>query len=797
MTRTGYLTTTLLLSTVLVTIPALAQQDYQIKPVPFTSVTLTDNFWLPRLKTNKQVTIPVAFEKATETGRIDNFKVAGGMKQGGFCSLYGFDDSDVYKNIEGASYSLQTFPDPQLEAYLDTLISYITAAQEKDGYLYTARTTNPEHPIEMAGNTRWEKEEEGSHELYNAGHLYEAAVAHYQATGKRTLLDVAIRNANLVDSVFGWGKLEKVPGHQEIEIGLVKLYRVTGDRKYLDLAKFFLDRRGPGGDEYAQMHKRVVDQDEAVGHAVRAQYMYAAMADVAALTGDQAYVNALDKIWHDVVYTKTYLTGGIGAAGGYEGFGPSYDLPNLTSYCETCAAIANVLWNQRMFLLKGDSQYYDVLERVLYNGLISGVSLSGDRFFYPNPLASMGQHERAAWFGCACCPVNISRFVPSVPGYIYATSGNRIYVNLFIQNTAGFIVGDNKVTISQMTDYPWNGNVTINIEPARTGRFQVYIRIPGWAREMPIPGDLYKFEEPFRGMVVLKVNGKEEKMTMDKGYAVLEQDWKKGDRIDLEFPMPVRRIIANEKVIDDHGRVALQRGPLVYCAEGIDQPGNRVMDISLEKNATYAVVSKPDLLGGMNVIEGKAVSTKVRKDGNMEELSCEFKAVPYYSWENRGPGEMEVWFAKGPDLTIPAPQPSIASKSKTEAMTGTRNLKAVNDQYSPAGSDDHSIIYSHWWPIKDTIVWIQYQFNKEEEISSSKIYWFDDGPDGGCRVPTSWKLLYKHGDQWQPVKNPSLYGIDKDRFNEVRFDKVKTCALRLEVLLQNDYSGGVYEWEVK
>ncbi|MCK7460846.1 MAG: glycoside hydrolase family 127 protein [Sphingobacterium sp.] len=369
---------------------ATSFSDYPIEPVAFTKVNVTDNFWASRMAINHQITIPIAFRKAEETGRIDNFRIAGNYKEGSFCSLYPFDDSDVYKNIEAACYSMQIYPDPHLNAYLDSLIDYIAAAQEDDGYLYTNRTIDPASTHEMAGKLRWENEEESSHELYNAGHLYEAAVAHFEATGKHTLLSIAIKNANLVDSLFGWGKIEKAPGHQEIEIGLVKLFRVTGERKYLDLAKFFLDVRGPEGGEYNQMHEKAVDQHLAVGHAVRAQYMYAAMADIAAITGEKEYLLAIDTLWSDVVSSKTYLTGGIGSVGSHEGFGEPYDLPNMEAYCETCAAIANALWNYRMFLLHGDSKYFDVFEKVLYNGLLSGVSLSGDQFFYPNPLASAG-----------------------------------------------------------------------------------------------------------------------------------------------------------------------------------------------------------------------------------------------------------------------------------------------------------------------------------------------------------------------------------------------------------------------
>ena len=384
------------------------QKDYPIQPVAFTEVKMTDQFWRGRMETNRAVTIRHVFDKIEETGRIDNFAIAGGLKEGEQQGIYPFDDSDVFKTIEGASYALMVNSDPELEAYLDSVITIIGAAQEEDGYLYTVRTNKADRLRRWFGDERWEKLD-GSHELYNAGHLFEAAAAHYQATGKRNLLDIAVKVADMVDRTFGPGKLRKPPGHQVIEMGLAKLYRVTGEQRYLDLAKFFLDMRGKPLDgrelrgEYNQDHKPVLEQDEAVGHAVRAGYMYAGMADVAALSNDRSYVKAIDRLWGNVVGKKLYLTGGLGSRGGNEGFSGNYDLPNMSAYNETCASIANVYWNHRLFLLHGAAKYIDVMERTLYNALLSGISLQGKQFFYPNPLASVGQHERAEWFGCPCC----------------------------------------------------------------------------------------------------------------------------------------------------------------------------------------------------------------------------------------------------------------------------------------------------------------------------------------------------------------------------------------------------------
>ncbi|NQT79410.1 MAG: glycoside hydrolase family 127 protein, partial [Candidatus Aminicenantes bacterium] len=545
-----------------------SQRDYPIKPVPFTDVHIADNFWSPRMETNQKITIPYAFGKCEETGRINNFSVAGGLKEGTFSGIYPFDDSDVYKIIEGASYSLSIHSDPKLEKYLDDLIFKISAAQEEDGYLYTARTINPDPPVRWVEKERWSNLRLG-HELYNAGHMYEAAVAHYLATGKRTLLDVAIKNANLVESVFGPDKKQNVPGHQVIEIGLAKLYRVTGDKKYLKLAKFFLDERGKTHGrklygKYAQDHKPVIKQSEAVGHAVRAAYMYAGMADIAALTGDTEYINAIDRIWENVVTKKLYITGGIGATGRGEAFGKNYELPNASAYNETCAAIGNVLWNHRLFLLHGDARYIDVLERVLYNGFLSGISLNGDRFFYPNPLESYGQHSRSPWFGCACCPSNITRFIPSIPGYVYAHRGNVLYVNLFFSGSAEVKMGKNIILIKQDTSYPWDGAIKMTVDPEHPTKFAIFIRIPGWAQNQPVPSDLYRYKIKSEEKVSLEVNGDTVKLNMDKGFARIRRKWKKGDVIELSLPMPIRRVMCNEKVEDNRGRVALERGPVVY-----------------------------------------------------------------------------------------------------------------------------------------------------------------------------------------------------------------------------------------
>lgn len=640
--------------------------DYPAKPVPFTKVKVADSFWRPRIETNRAETLPFLFKKNEETGRLDNFAIAGGLMNGRYRGER-YNDTDVYKPIEGASYSLMVHPDPELDKALDSVISKIAAAQEPDGYLFTARTCDPAHPQPGIGPERW-SELAVSHELYNAGHLYEAAVAHYLATGKRTLLDVAIRNADLVAATFGPDKRHGFPGHEEIELALVKLYRVTGDEKYLRLAKYFLDQRGrevkltqyPKGSRFAiyndpeqiQAHKPVLEQDEAVGHAVRLTYMASGMADIAAITGDPSYLEAVCQLWRNVVEKKMYLTGGVGSRHDRERFGENYELPNLTGYLETCASIGMAFWNERMFLLTGDARYVDVLEKAMDNGILSGVSLDGRAFFYANPLESdgkfrfnQGQLGRAPFFGTACCPGNISRFLPSMPGYIYAVKGDALYVNLFVQSEAAVDVGGRNVILKQRTRYPWDGAVRITVEPEGRGAWTLLVRIPGWARGEAVPGDLYRFIDDPKGKPSLKVNAKAVAITLDRGFAGIRREWKKGDVVELDLPMPVRRVVANEAVKDDAGKVALVRGPLVYCAEWPDN-GGHVLDLVLPDDRPLQAEFRPDLLNGVAVIKGEALASAKGPDGRVTARKQPFLAIPYYAWAHRGPGEMAVWLSR-------------------------------------------------------------------------------------------------------------------------------------------------------
>jgi len=628
---------------------SLHSAHYPITPLPFTVVQIDDSFWSPRIETNRRVTVPYDFQKCEETGRIANFAVAAGRQAGAHEGIF-FNDSDVFKVIEGAAYALMLHPDAELDAYLDQLIELIAAAQEEDGYLYTARTIaerngTPEAlKADREGLTRWSNLRV-NHEFYNVGHLYEAAAAHCQATGKRTLLDVALKNADLIDRVFGPGKRRDVPGHQEIELGLVKLYLITGEQRYLDLAKFFLDERGqPDGHTlygaYAQDHLPVVAQAEAVGHAVRAGYMYAGMADVAALTGEQRYIAAIDAIWQDVVARKLYLTGGIGARHEGEAFGDAFELPNHTAYNETCAAIANIYWNQRLFQLHGHARYMDVLERSLYNGFLSGVDFGGDRFFYVNPLAFDGDYrfnrddsrERMPWFNCSCCPTNVVRLFPALGGYLYAQAGSRFYVNLFVSSQTTFRVEETPVTLTQATNYPWSGAVQLTVDPAQAQHFALGVRIPGWAQGEPVPSDLYSYLDTPAGELRLTVNGAQIPLLIQDGYAWIERVWVPGDVVDLLLPMSVRRVESHAAVTENRGKVAIERGPLVYCLEGIDNDGH-ALDRALADTASLRVDWQPDLLHGVNTVCA-------------QYAAGDLIFVPYYAWGHRGLGEMTVWMTR-------------------------------------------------------------------------------------------------------------------------------------------------------
>jgi DUF1680 family protein len=803
---------TVLFSAFLLSIPASFAADVQVKdypyqPISFTKVHFADRFWLPRMETNRTATIPFAFKQCEQTGRIENFKVAAKLSDKLWQGEFGFNDSDVYKVIEGASYALMVRPDAKLDAYMDDVISSIAAAQEPDGYLYTAWTAQAKKYKENIAccydKERWDNLT-NAHQLYNLGHMYEAAAAHYQATGKRSFLDVAVKSADLVCQTFGPNANPGVPGHQEIEIGLAKLFRATGDEKYLRQAQWFLSQRSktPGDqDAYRQSHMPPVEQTEAVGHAVRANYMYSGMADVAAMTGDEAFIKAIDTIWDDVANKKFYVTGGIGARHSGEAYGDAYELPNASAYCETCAAIANVYWNHRMFLLHGQSRYIDIMERSLYNAVLSGVAMDGMKFFYPNPLESLQGHERSPWFGCACCPSNICRFIASVPGYTYAVRNNAVYVNLFVNSDGTFQVGGKEVHLTQKTEYPWDGQVRIEIAPKEKQQaFALKIRIPDWTQDKATTSALYTFAQPAGQAVTLRVNGDETAITPADGYAVIERTWKAGDSVEMTLPMPIRRVLCDERVKDNAGKVALMRGPLVYCVEGVDVEGGKALNLMLDANSELKTERKSNLLGGVTVIQGTAMELRRTKDGGIEQTPRVFEAIPYYAWAHRGKTPMAVWLPYKIEAATPLPAPTIAGLSRVStsflSSVGINGLNFVNDQYVPKSSADAERGYLHWWPHKGSTEWVQYNFAEPAKVSSVSVYWFDDSGHGECRVPKGWKLLYRNGGDWKPVVNSSDYACTKDGFDTVTFTPVETEALRLEVTLPEGFSSGVQEWVV-
>ena len=807
-------------------VPSLAQKTaenggYPITPVPFTSVKVSENsFWGQRLETSRKVTIPLAFSKCESEGRYKNFERAAHPSESYDVSKLmplSFDDTDPYKTIEGASYILQTYPDKALVAYLDSIIDIIGAAQEADGYLYTARTQNPKNPHFWAGDKRWEKEEDLSHELYNLGHMVEGAVAHWQATGSRKFLDIACRYADCVVREVGPnpGQACVVPGHQIAEMALCKLYLATGKKEYLDEAKFFLDYRGKTEikQEYSQSQVPVVEQDEAVGHAVRASYMYAGMADVAALTGDTAYIHAIDRIWDNIVEKKLYITGGIGATNNGEAFGANYELPNMSAYAETCAAIGNVYVNYRLFLLHGDSKYFDVLERTLYNGLISGVSMDGGGFFYPNPLESMGQHQRQAWFGCACCPSNICRFLPSLPGYVYAVKDRNVYVNLFLANSSALKVAGKSVKLSQQTNYPWDGDITINVDENKVGNFDLKIRIPGWAKGQPVPTDLYYYSDGKRLDYTVSVNGQPANASVAAdGYYTISRKWKKGDKVSVHFDMEVRTVRANSKVEADRGQVSIERGPIVYCAEWPDNNFD-IMSVLLNQEPKFAESTMPDgtfiadsLKSVLSLYKNQKVvslttdvqTLKFGPDGKLALADQSLKLIPYFAWAHRGNGNMKVWLPQDARAVRPNAPATIAAQAKIDFSAPVPARSSLTDGLVPADENDRSIPYCHWWPKQNSTEWITYTFDEVKKVKTCTVYWYDDQPWGGCKVPDSWTIYYQdEAGAWQPVAEPDGYPTKRGLPCTVNFTPVKTKAIKLEFRQPEHQSCGLFEWSVK
>lgn len=785
---------------------SLRSQDYPITPVEFTDVRVVDDFWQKRMQTNKDVTIPIAIFQSEKTGRIDNFKAAAGLIEPGHRSRFRFDDSDVYKIIEGVAYSLMVSPDPALEAKIDSVISYIAAAQDDDGYLYTILMNKGFANDQKAARERWTTTHTESHELYCLGHLYEAAVAYYKATGKRQILEVATKSADLVCKTFGWNKFLSYPGHQEIEIGLAKLYRQTGKKEYLNAAKFFLDARGKKeGDEgsfYRQSHLPVVNQREAVGHSVRALYQYSAMVDIAALTGDKQYIDAVHAIWEDIVHTKLYITGGEGPGNGYgEGFGPKYMLNNLGAYNETCAAIANVYFNHRLFLMEGDAKYVDVMEKSLYNNVLSGVSVSGDRFFYPNTLETPVGAQRKEWFGCACCPSNECRFLSSFPGYIYAKRKDQLYVNLYVPSQTEIEMKGNKVALRLSGGMPWSGQNIIQVDPIHSERFTLMLRIPGWAREEASPGnELYSFRYKSDKTYKVLINGKEyPSNNLEKGYLSIERIWTKGDKVEVLLPLEIREVLCNPKVEANRGKVALQYGPLTYCSEGMDFENPSIMNL-LVRSVEKMRMQKDNLFGEIMVIEGEAERVNRKQEGGTEVVKTSFKAIPYCFWANRGISPMLVWYAANEESARPFAAESIATKSIIRCSENTPNVEAIRDQLIPTESSDITNLRLNFKLVKKNGMldpeqknWLEYIFDKPYEIEKTMFFWTTAA---NIAVPRTIRLYYLLDGKWVPLETKGQIQLEADQINVIEFSKRQADGIRVEIFPEEGKTAGLHEWIV-
>jgi DUF1680 family protein len=774
-----------------------------LTPVSAVRVQLADPFFAPRIETNRRVTIEACLRQCESTGRIANFAIAAGFaredtaQRGGHARLV-YDDSDVYKVIEGIGYSLACTPDAVLAARADAIIDTIAAAQEKDGYLDTYFTS-------VAPGKRWTNERE-NHELYCAGHLIEAAVAYEQGTGKRKLLDVALRFAECIDREFGWKKREQPTGHPELELALMKLYRRTNDKRWLALATFFVDVRGrhPGTEsygEYAQDQAPVREQTEAVGHAVRAMYLYSGMADVAAASGDRTLVAPLEKIWRDVTLRRMYITGGVGPSAGNEGFTVPYDLPNETAYCETCAAIGMALWNQRMFLLTRESKYADVLEREIYNNIPAGVSLSGDKFFYDNPLASDGSRHRVPWFECSCCPVNVARFLPAMGERAYATDAMDAYVALYVAGTATLDVGGGGLRLATETDYPWGEKCVIRFESDCELPITMHLRVPGWCKKFRCEWQPSRRPDLNSDPEWIRTQSDSQGVEKD-GWWTMTRAWKRGDTLGVHLPMSIEREHADAHVAADVGRVALVRGPVVYCLEGVDHDGNAAV-IALPRARRLVAKLEPSLLGGVVALGGASVAATRYADGQRGEQLADVRAVPYCVWDNRAAGDMVVWIPESVDLA------TVAGERGWVEANGVRvrashcwardTLRALIDGVLPKSSSDDSVPRMTFWDHRGTKEWIEMQFAKPRRVHSVRVYWFDDGDRGGCRVPASWTLAQRSGDAWMPVKLApgSRFGTERDAWNAAEIDPVETGALRIELELAPKFSAGLLEWQVE
>jgi len=761
----------------------------KLQAVPFTQVQVSDVFWAPRRETNRTVSIPHSFAMLEKSGNLRNFDLAAAGKREGYSGPV-FMDSDLYKAIEGAAYSLATHPDPALDAKLDSIIAKIAAAQMPDGYLNTHYQVN--EPDRRWTNLR------DNHELYCAGHLFEAAVAHFQATGKRSLLDVACRFADCIERTFGPGKRPGYCGHPEIELALVKLWRATGERRYFELARHFVETRGSRffADEHGTPHDQydgsyfqddvpIREHRTIKGHAVRAAYLMAGVVDVAAETGDAGLLRMVDRVWRNTIERRAYLTGGIGPSAHNEGFTTDYDLPNRTAYQETCASVAMVLWNHRLALLTGDARYADALETALYNGVLAGVSLDGKRFFYVNPLESVGTHHRSEWYGCACCPPNVTRTLAALGQYAYATGPQTLVVNLYIQGSAQATVDNQKVQLEVATRYPWDGGVRLTVRPERPARFALRLRKPGWCERASV-----------------RVNGASVDAPLERGYLVIERDWRSGDRVGLSFPMTVRQVRAHPRVKADAGLTALQRGPIVYCFEQCDQTAE-LAAVGVPVGARFTAHWEPELLGGVVTLRGEG---RVRGNEDWGRVlysparlpsATRLTAIPYCVWDHRSAGAMRVWMPETPPAP-PALGPEAAAKVSVSFQNVNSRPTAVNDGIEPRSSADQVAgNICHWWPHLGGQEWVQYTWASEMTIEGCQVFWFDDTGFGACRTPASWRVEYLDGATWRPVVARRPYETEKDRWCEVTFDPVRTRALRIVVTQQDGFASGLHEWRVE
>jgi DUF1680 family protein len=773
-----------------------------VKMVSFDQVKMDDTIWAPRIATLAKVTLPHAF-KQTEVGQERLRMCAEYLENGGGPKpmTHLFNTSDVYKVMEGAAMMIQAEPNPAIEAQMDRIIDVIARAQKEDGYLYVSHICG--NPNTGTMGRRPYSHVILSHELYNMGHLYEAAVAYARATGKEKLLAVAEKNASHVNKVFFLGDpnyndgkpVNLPPGHQEIEIGLVKLYNYTGNKLYLDIAKRFLDIRGLTSDhidwrtpDYSQQHAPVAQQREAVGHAVRATYMYTAMAEVDSLLGAEDYTKALDSIWHDIVDTKMHITGGLGAVHGIEGFGPSYKLPNKDAYLETCAAIGNVFFNMRMFLKYHDAKYIDVAEIALLNNCLSGIGLDGKSFFYPNPLEADKDHTpRSGWFGCACCPPNVARLILQVSGYMYATDGTELYCNLYGGSTTAIKLNGKKVELRQITDYPYSGDINFELTPERKTKFKLHLRIPTWATGQLVPGELYSYSQSSRGWS-LKVNGKKITPVVEKGFAVIDRTWKKGDKITLKLPMPVKMNTCINEVQANRGRVSFSRGPLVYCAEGIDN-GGAVQRFYLDPDAAMAG-AKVSRIDSGKLTGLRQITVPIKEINQKKDTNPKLKMIPYFAWSNRDRSSMITWIGTSKDLARPDPDNPANMKFASVKASHTckrDTVNAIRMSNTPKSSSDTSIPRWTSWPQKGRSQWVEISLGKIKQVRSLGVYWFND--NDGVQLPGAWHLEAPGENGWTKVEiyTTDQYSTLADNYNTVHPDKtLKTDKLRIVIDPKHD-----------